>query len=164
LPFSTTATTTKTSRKARRQPESGQKKVLFWSYDNKIGLADLNEGILIELVLKYGDLDDISELVSLYGKTKTFEVWEAALKDDSRFLKLNLFLARVFFGLDVEADYFKGGMHAREKNFAFLLPETENVLEFLIGNAPFLTKYTMVGGSALSSIYLSIVSKLPFLT
>ncbi len=37
-----------------------------------------------------------------------------------------------------------------KKNFAFLLPKTENVLESLIRNAPFLKKYTMVGGSALS--------------
>ena len=100
--------------------EKIKQKGLFWSYEKSIRLEDVNEGILIEQVLKYGDLDDLAELVSLYGKTKTFEVWEATLKDDSRFLKLNLFLARVFFGLDVEADYFKGGMHAREKKLRFL--------------------------------------------
>ena len=91
----------------------------------RIGLLSViikvfNDIIIVEHILKYGDFDDIVELLALYGKKFVFRVWEKELRNDLRFKKLNLFLARVFFGMNVESDYFAGGMSEREKKLRLL--------------------------------------------
>lgn len=93
---------------------------IFWSYDPSISLHQIGNTLFIEYTLKYGDFDDIVELFGLYGKKVIFRVWERELKNDLRFKKLNLFLARLFFGMDIEADYFQGGMNEREKKLRLL--------------------------------------------
>jgi hypothetical protein len=40
-------------------------------------------------------------------------IWEERLKDDKRFIKLNLMIARLFFKMDVESSYFKEVKNAR---------------------------------------------------
>ena len=57
--------------------------------------------------LKYADIDDIHNLFTLYGEAKVREVWEQSVKSDSRFKRLNYFIARVFFHLDVEGSGFE---------------------------------------------------------
>ena len=49
----------------------------------------------------------------LYPKEEIKSVWEERLKDDKRFIKLNLMLARLFFGMNVESSYFKEIKSAR---------------------------------------------------
>ncbi|MBD3839908.1 MAG: hypothetical protein IE878_05940, partial [Epsilonproteobacteria bacterium] len=44
-------------------------------------------------------------------------IWEQRVKEDKRFIKLNLMLARVFFGMDVESNYFKDMKNARFEKF-----------------------------------------------
>ena len=83
-------------------------KGLFWSYSKSM---EYNGNLLIEYTLKYADFDDIVLLLKLFGKRKVKSVWDKTMKSDSRFIKLNLMIARVFFGMDVESDYFK-----RQKN------------------------------------------------
>jgi len=53
----------------------------------------------------------------LYQKEYIKEIWEEKLIDDKRFIKLNLMLARVFFGMDVESSYFKEMKNARFEKF-----------------------------------------------
>jgi hypothetical protein len=95
-------------------------KGIFWSYANSVTLREITATIFIEHTLKYADFDDIVELFALYGKKVIFKVWVNVLKHDLRFKKLNLFLARVFFKMDIEADYFKGGLNEREKKLRLL--------------------------------------------
>ena len=53
------------------------------------------------------------EAFKLYPKDYIKSVWDKTLKDDKRFIKLNLMLARLFFGMDVESSYFKDIKNAR---------------------------------------------------
>jgi len=79
-------------------------KGIFWSYSKDM---EYNENLLIEYTLKYADFDDIVLLLKLFGKRKVKTIWKKTMQSDTRFTKLNLMLARVFFDMDVEADYFK---------------------------------------------------------
>jgi putative transposase len=76
--------------------------------------------IAVRLLLKYADFDDVVKAFEIFDKKQLFDVWEKVLKNDLRFKKLNLFLARLFFGMDIEADYFQGGMSEREKKLRLL--------------------------------------------
>ena len=69
--------------------------------------------MLIEHTLKYADFDDIVLLLKLFGKRKVKVIWKKTMKNDTRFIKVNLMIARVFFGMDVESDYFKKVKHER---------------------------------------------------
>jgi len=88
-------------------------KGLFWSYAADIEYDSGKKSLLIETVLKYADLDAIRHLLTLFGVRKVKHVWEAQLKNDARFKKLNYFLARIFFNLDVESDEFIGNSYVR---------------------------------------------------
>jgi len=92
-------------------------KGIFWSYSKDM---QYNENLLIEYSLKYADFDDIVLLLKLFGKRKVKAVWEKTMQSDIRFIKLNLMLARVFFGMDVESDYFKGIKNARFEKLKLL--------------------------------------------
>jgi hypothetical protein len=81
-------------------------KGLFWSYDPGMDYDPGKDELLAETVLKYADIDDIKTLFTLYGKRWLRKLWKKQLKNDSRFKKLNYFLARVFFGMNVEASDF----------------------------------------------------------
>ncbi len=82
-------------------------KGIFWSYSKKITYCEASTSMFIEHLLKYGDFDDIKLGVELFGKRVLFKVWDKRLKSDKQFIKLNLMLARIFFGMDVESSYFK---------------------------------------------------------
>jgi len=88
-------------------------KGLFWSYSKEIGYEEFGEKLLIEYILKYADFDDIAQCIELFGKRMVKSVWEERLVSDKPFIKTNLMIARVFFGMDVESDYFKGVKNAR---------------------------------------------------
>lgn len=88
-------------------------KGIFWSYGKNIGYDDVGEEFLIESVLKYADFDDIKLCLELYGENAIKAVWEDRMKSDKSFIKTNLMIARVFFGMDVESDYFKEIKNAR---------------------------------------------------
>ena len=95
-------------------------KGIFWSYSKDMSYEEFGEKLLIEYVLKYADFDDIKLCLKLFGKRKVKRVWEEKLKSDKSFIKINLMLARVFFGMDVEADYFKEVKNARFEKFKLL--------------------------------------------
>ncbi len=97
-----------------------QKKGLFWSYSKTATLEEIGEHTLMEHALKYADIDELKTLFALYGKRQLFKIWNERLKSDMRFKKLNLLLARVFFKMDVEADYFKPQMSDRERKLRML--------------------------------------------
>jgi hypothetical protein len=110
----------KTEKHKERLFNQLRQKGIFWSYAPSVTLREVTAAVFIEHALKYADFDEIVELFTLYGKKFIFKIWGKELKNDLRFKKLNLFLARVFFGMDVEADYFQGGMSEREKKLRLL--------------------------------------------
>ena len=95
-------------------------KGLFWSYSKDANYEEFGEKLLIEYVLKYADFDDIELCLRLFGKREVKSLWEEKLKSDNSFIKINLMLARVFFDMDVEADYFKGVKNARFEKLKLL--------------------------------------------
>ena len=95
-------------------------KGIFWSYSQNMSYEECGEKLLIEYVLKYADFDDIKLCLMLFGKRKVKTIWEEKLKSDRSFIKINLMLARVFFGMDVEAEYFKEVKNARFEKLKLL--------------------------------------------
>ncbi|WP_025270769.1 hypothetical protein [Hippea sp. KM1] len=83
---------------------------VFWNIDKN---SKIDEVTLIEHTLKYGDFDDIVDLFKKIDKNRIKEVWLKTMATDKRFLKVNLMIARIFFDMDVEKDYFEGLNNAR---------------------------------------------------
>jgi putative transposase len=103
-----------------RLTEKLKAKGLFWSYDSGICYSESKDDLLIETALKYADMDDIKTLFMVYGRQRVRQVWEKQLRNDSRFKKLNYFLARVFFGMNVEAQDFAGVKNDRAEKLRLL--------------------------------------------
>ena len=95
-------------------------KGVFWSYSEKITYEEAGDGLFLEYLLKYGDFDDLILAFKLYSKETIKQIWEEKLKDDKRFIRLNLMLARLFFGMNVESSYFKEIKNARFEKFKML--------------------------------------------
>ena len=70
--------------------------------------------------MKYGDFDDIVLVFKLFGKRIIKKVWNEKMKSNKQFIKLNLMLARVFFGMNVESSYFKEVKNARFEKLKLL--------------------------------------------
>ena len=81
------------------------KKNIFWNIDKN---SKIDDATLIEHTLKYGDLDDIVKIFKMFKKHEIKKIWLKSMAGDKRFIKTNLLLARVFFDMDVESDYFEG--------------------------------------------------------
>jgi len=92
-------------------------KGIFWSYSKELSYEKVGDKLFLEYLLKYGDFDDLILAFRLYPKDYIKSVWKKTLKDDKRFIKLNLMLARLFFGMDVESSYFKEVKNARLEKF-----------------------------------------------
>ncbi len=95
-------------------------KGLFWSYAADIEYDVKKSDILIETVLKYAGLDDINAMVKLFGIRRIKQVWENRVKDDARFKKLNYFLARIMFRMNVEAKDFDDVKNTRAEKLRLL--------------------------------------------
>jgi len=87
--------------------EKLKNKGIFWSYSKEIQYDTFSQNIFIEYLLKYGDFDDIKLSLKLFGKRVVKKVWEEKLKSDKQFIKINLMIARIFFKMNIESDYFK---------------------------------------------------------
>ncbi|MDY0190432.1 MAG: transposase [Desulfuromonas sp.] len=83
-----------------------KQKGLLWSYDHDTEYDVQKSQLLVETVLKYSSLEDVEMVFRLYGHRFVKMVWQGRLLNDLRFKRLNYFLARVFFNMDVEANYF----------------------------------------------------------
>ena len=95
-------------------------KGIFWSYAKDATYIDVDENTLVEYVIKYGDFIDIKDAFRLFGKRVMKKVWEKDIKNDQRFIKLNLMIARIFFSMDVESNFFKGEKYARLEKLRLL--------------------------------------------
>ena len=95
-------------------------KGIFWSYSKDITYAQAGNSLFIEHILKYADFDDIVLSFKLFGKRVIKKIWEQKVASDQQFIKTNLMLARVFFGMDVESSYFKDMKNARFEKLKLL--------------------------------------------
>ena len=95
-------------------------KGVFWSYNKDIFYDEAGAELFIEYLVKYGDFGDIKLGFELFGKRCIKGVWEKKLKADKSFIKTNLMLARVFFGMDVESNYFREMKNARFEKLKLL--------------------------------------------
>lgn len=100
--------------------EKLKNKGIFWSYNKQITFDEAGAPLLIEYTLKYADMDDIELCFQLFGKREMKRVWEKTMESDKSFIKTNLMLARLFFGMDVESGYFKGMKNARLEKLKLL--------------------------------------------
>ena len=85
---------------------------IFWNIEKN---SKIDEKTFIEHTLKYGDFPDIVKLFKKINKEKIKNIWLKTMAYDNRFLKINLMLARIFFNMNVESDYFKRLNNARFK-------------------------------------------------
>ncbi len=73
----------------------------FWSYSRDIVFEDMNKEVLVETVLKYGDVEDIERLFSCYDYADILDAWAKRVLFDKRFDKLNFYLSKIFFDIDL---------------------------------------------------------------
>ena len=95
-------------------------KGVFWSYSKNATYDEIGSKLFVEYLLKYGDFDDIKLGFELFGKRYMKTIWEEKLASDKQFIKTNLMLARIFFNMDVESDYFKGRKNERLEKLKLL--------------------------------------------
>ena len=67
------------------------------------------ESVLIEQVLRMGDVEDIIMLFRLFDEENIKNVWVNKLVVDNRLKAQNYCLARVFFNIDNPEEFFKNG-------------------------------------------------------
>ncbi|UOD34284.1 hypothetical protein DSN97_08990 [Deferribacteraceae bacterium V6Fe1] len=75
---------------------------IFWSYDKNVPYTKFNDNIIIEHTLKYGDFEDIVKLTRLYGTKIVKSVWRDKMKNDERFKKVNVLIARVILNMKID--------------------------------------------------------------
>lgn len=97
-----------------------KEKGIFWSYGKNLTYDEAGGDLLVEYALKYADFDDIKLCLKLFGKKKTKAIWDKTMRDDKSFIKTNLMIARVFFSMNVESDYFKEIKNARLEKLRLL--------------------------------------------
>ncbi len=100
--------------------EKYKRKGLFWSYSKALTFEQLGDDALSEIILKYGGFGDLKLALDIFGLKNMKRVWRERLVDDKRFIRLNLFIARVIFSMDVESDYFKEKKNARYEKLRLL--------------------------------------------
>jgi len=90
---------------------------LFWNADNS---SNIDKATLIEHTIKYGDFDDITKVFKKFDKNDIKDTWLKNIAWDRRFEKINLLIARVFFDMDIESDYFQRLESGRFKDKVFV--------------------------------------------
>jgi hypothetical protein len=77
---------------------------LFWSF-NVADATHIPDALLIEQVLRYGDLPDLKMLFQLFDKTLLRNIWEERLCAVEQEFTNNLFLAEFYFDVP-NAEFF----------------------------------------------------------
>lgn len=93
---------------------------LFWSYSASISYEDLPDSLIIEQALRYADWQDLLLLFKAFPKQELLSVWRERVMADKRLIKQNLFIARVLFGLHIEAADLLGLDYVRDKKLRLL--------------------------------------------
>ena len=86
----------------------------FWSYEPS-SVKDVPDDILVELVMRYLDMDEIDQLFQLYPAKKVKQAWIENMVPDERCYQLNKFFAWYYFGIKNPGQYVKA-MATRQIN------------------------------------------------
>jgi hypothetical protein len=81
-------------------------KKAFWSYNIK-NANEISDSLLIEHTLLWGDVEELKALFSLYEFKKIKDIWNVYLVPDTRYEKLNYYLATFFFDIKKIDTYLK---------------------------------------------------------
>lgn len=73
-----------------------KEKNMFWSYDAD---AKINDVVLIEQTLIYGEVDDIKNLFLILDRGKIRKVWEQRIVPINNYYKMNYYLGKIFFDI-----------------------------------------------------------------
>ena len=73
-------------------------KKAFWTYDVK-KVSEISDTLLIEHTLLWGDVKELKALFSLYEFNTIKNIWNLYLVPDTRYEKLNYYLAKFFFDI-----------------------------------------------------------------
>lgn len=87
---------------------------IFWSYSKDIQPEDVCESELIETCFRYADWPELCLMFKVFDQEQLMRIWQEKIRPDTRFKKQNLLIARVLFGLDIEADYFEKVSYDRD--------------------------------------------------
>ena len=77
-------------------------KNLFWSYAKDISFRSINDTLMIETILKYGDVYELELLFGTYQYDQIFQTWVKEVAFDERFKKLNFYLSKIYFDVDLK--------------------------------------------------------------
>jgi len=99
--------------------------VFFWSYtiENPDAVPD---EILIEEVLRYGDVEDIQWAFAFYGRSEVFKIWKKHLIPDDRIYRHNYYLSRVFFDINEPHEFLKKNARIFSRYERIRLSDTGN--------------------------------------
>jgi hypothetical protein len=78
----------------------------FWSYSPK-GLSQIDDDIIIEEALKWGDVEEIKDVSDFYSLKRVKQVWEHRLAQDFSLYAHNYYLALIFFNMDSPEHFIK---------------------------------------------------------
>ncbi len=81
-------------------------KKAFWTYDVK-KVNEISDALLIEHTLVWGDVAELKALFSLYEFKTIKNIWNLYLVPDTRYEKLNYYLAKFFFDIKNIKAYLK---------------------------------------------------------
>lgn len=85
-----------------------------WSYKK----STVPHAVKVEHILKYGDLDEISGVIKTAGFDFCKNIWGKKIIPDSRFNRLNYFLARFVFKVAADReDILSYLQHHQKKRF-----------------------------------------------
>ena len=74
-----------------------KKRNLFWSYDqNSVGKTIDSE--VIQKVMLYGDIDELSALLSLYPISRLKQEWSKLFIENTQYKRESVFVANYLFG------------------------------------------------------------------
>ena len=92
-----------------------KKENAFWSYDID-SIKDVPDGLLVELVMLYLDIEDIDKLFDLFSYKQVKKAWiENVVAQGERYYVLNKFFAWYYFGMKRPGAYVRS-MATRELN------------------------------------------------
>jgi hypothetical protein len=72
---------------------------LFRSYEVS-SAENVSDDLMIEHVLVFSDVDVIASLFKVFSHGRIRDVWERRIVPDARYKRLNVYLGRIFFGIE----------------------------------------------------------------
>ncbi len=79
---------------------------IYWSYKGN-SASDICDSVFMEHILIYSDVDEIKDLFFVFPFAQIKKIWDENIVPDTRFQKLNYYLAKFFFNIEDPVNYIK---------------------------------------------------------